>query len=448
MKTEDLEGLRVAILGLGVEGQAAHRWLRSRFPKQALTLIAEAPADEGFLAELTQRDAVRVAPLGEAALHEFDVLLRSPGISPYREELCDAQDQGATIIAPGSLWFAANPTAKTICITGTKGKSTTASLIAHILARLGIDVQLAGNIGRPLLACGSLEADWWVIELSSYQLVDLQGHASIAVILNLDQDHLDWHGGVEPYYRDKLKLLDMLATDGVLVANWNDPAVRREVSSVSGLHWFNHAQGIGVSKLQICQRGVALPGSISSSLPGPHNLANLAAALTVLKSLGISPIKGMPHVASFSGLAHRLQEVSDTGRFRCINDSIASAPLATVAAVESFPDDRAALIVGGMDRGVDWFAHIGAIAAMRPAAVIGIPDNGPAIVAGFEATGLFPQDSLYQAKSLREAVNLARRVALPNGLILLSPGAPSFPHFRDYRERGQQFARLCQQVRG
>jgi len=379
------------------------------------------------------------------------VLLRSPGISPYRKALQQASKSGVQIISPGSLWFSAHPDANTICITGTKGKSTTASLITHLLQSQGLEVQLAGNIGRPLLDCEEaktqkLSTDWWVIELSSYQLTDLQGHATVAVILNLDQDHLDWHGGVDSYYKDKLKAIKMLRTKGDLVANHGDPVLREQVMSRGQdlrINWFNSSKDIHVSDGQLFDGLDRIEFSPPASLPGPHNLANLAAALTVLKLVGIEPINAVRHASRFKGLPHRLQLAGERDGIRYINDSIASTPLATVAAVESFQESSVTLIVGGMDRGVDWSAHIDAIARKKPVTIIGIPDNGGAVLGMFANSGLFAEEDLHQVEDLRQAVLLAQRLTKASGVVLLSPGAPSFPRFRDYRERGSKFAQYC-----
>ena len=156
-------------------------------------------------------DRVICGPLSRVALEGYDLLIRSPGISPYRQSLQHAKSAGVEITTPSNLWFAAHPQEKTICVTGTKGKSTTSTLIAHALQSCGHRVRLAGNIGLPLLSCEDRNVDWWVIELSSYQLTDLMAAPTVAVILNLTAEHLDWHGGEQAYRRDKLRLAELAA---------------------------------------------------------------------------------------------------------------------------------------------------------------------------------------------------------------------------------------------
>ena len=168
------ESARVAILGTGREGRAAWRYLRSRYPSIQLTLIDENPPDAAVSDALTDRDRVLTGQLSQIGLENFDVLVRSPGISLYRSSLQSAIAAGVKVTSPSSLWFAAHRDQRTVCITGTKGKSTTSALLAHLLTACGHRVRLAGNIGKPLLECDDREVDWWVIELSSYQLADLE----------------------------------------------------------------------------------------------------------------------------------------------------------------------------------------------------------------------------------------------------------------------------------
>jgi UDP-N-acetylmuramoylalanine--D-glutamate ligase len=205
----EFETGRVAILGVGREGQAAWRYLHTRHPAMQLTLVAETEPDRDFMEQLTERDRLWTGPLAEAGLEDFDILIRSPGISIYRNSIQRASAAGANITTPSNLWFEAHAEQNTICITGTKGKSTTSALLAHMLESCGYRVGLAGNIGLPLLACDHRGVDWWVIELSSYQLADLEADPAISVVLNLSPEHLDWHGNAQNYRDDKLRLVKL-----------------------------------------------------------------------------------------------------------------------------------------------------------------------------------------------------------------------------------------------
>lgn len=442
MKLADLDERKIGILGMGREGQAARRYLRSLYPGLALDLIAESQPDPAFEATLTELDRVITAPFSRLALDQYDLLIRSPGISPYRQSLAQAKSAGVEITTPSNLWFAAHAQEKTVCVTGTKGKSTTSTLIAHALQSGGHRVRLAGNIGVPLLSCADQDVDWWVIELSSYQLTDLRASPSVAVILNLTAEHLDWHGGEQAYRQDKLRLAE-LAVEGILVANAADPSLLEALSGYANVHWFNSASGIHVAADSLFDGPDMLPVHLPEGLPGAHNLANTAAALTVLRVIGEDVQQALDALSSFRSLPHRLQPVGERAGLRYVNDSISSTPVSTAAALEALAGQSITLIVGGLDRGLDWSPYMKAIETHPAIAVIAIPENGKRILDTMRNAGLQPERGLHPVADLSEAVKLAQQITPAGGTVLLSPGAPSFPQFQDYRDRGRQFAKLC-----
>jgi len=442
MQEADFKSRKIAILGIGREGQAAWRYLRSLHPGIPLTLIDEAPPDRAFAGQLMENDRLLNRPLSGAGLEGFDVLIRSPGISPYRDSIRRARDGGATVTSPSTLWFAAHSDQRTICITGTKGKSTTSALLAHMLRACGCQVRLAGNIGRPLLDCDDRDVDWWVIELSSYQLADLQASPQISVLLNLSAEHLDWHGSEQVYRQDKLRLAE-LAGDRTLIANAADPLLREALIARKGVRWFNFAPGIHAEEARLFDGAAELSVQMPEGLPGAHNLSNTAAALTIIRTIGEDFSAALSAISSFHSLPHRLQLVGERGGIRFVNDSISSAPVATAAAIEALAGANLTLIVGGLDRGVDWTPYMSRFSAKMPDAVIGVPDNGHRIIEAMQLAGIRPRSGLHEAPNLAEAVALASNMTAQGGTVLLSPGAPSFPYFRDYRDRGRQFARMC-----
>jgi UDP-N-acetylmuramoylalanine--D-glutamate ligase len=442
VRQADFAGRKVGILGLGREGQAALEYLRSVCPGLELALICESPPDKEAVAQLGDKDRLITGPLSQAQLERFDLLVRSPGISPYRRSIQAAMKAGVEITTPSSLWFASHSGEKTICITGTKGKSTTSALLAHALSTCGYRVRLAGNIGQPLLSCDDNDVDWWVIELSSFQLADLDAKPTVAVILNLSEDHLDWHVTEQIYRRDKLKLAE-LAGDSPVIANAADPVLAEALSGCTDITWFNSDSGIHVNGSSILDGEEELPLSVPRELPGVHNLANIAAALTVLKAIGADVIVAARGIASFQSLPHRLQLVGERDGVRFVNDSIASTPVATAAALEAMAGRPVTLIVGGLDRGLDWTPYMRGFESGMPQAVIAIPDNGPKIIKTLRKAGLQAVYGFHEVPDLGEAIELAEEITGAGGVVLLSPGAPSFPQFRDYRERGRHFARIC-----
>lgn len=418
---------RVAILGSGREGLSAYRYIDALGTAADLQLITEGLSQRPGEADLVASGKLQLSRLEDAGLEQFDLLIRSPGISPYRPPIQAAIDAGVSVTTPSSLWFQAHPAARTIAVTGTKGKSTTASLLAHLMAKQGLSVQLAGNIGTPLLDCSDQAVDWWVIELSSYQLADLQGQPTLGVLLNLASDHVDWHGGEARYRADKLRLAELVKSGGLL-ANAADPGLREALAGRDDVAWFE------VDELG---RQCAMP----PRLPGAHNRVNLAACLAVLKRVGGDSAAALTDVESYTGLPHRLQFIGAVGGVDIIDDSISSAPVATVAAMSALQGRKVVLLVGGLDRGVDWRPYAEALAAHPPAAVVTLPDNGPQILRAIENAGIRPELGTSEARDLQEGVERARALAPEGGVILLSPGAPSFPHFRDFEDRGRQFAR-------
>jgi len=447
MKLAELAGKRIAILGAGREGQAAHAWLRARMPSAELTILAEAPAEAAFaqglqLHDTQSRNSLIIEPFTAARLGSFDVLVRSPGISPYREALQAAFAAGVRCTTPSSLWFAAHPDARTICVTGTKGKSTTSALVAHLLRFNGHTVTLAGNIGLPLLACDDQGVDWWVIELSSYQITDLEASPTLVVILNLSPEHLDWHGSKEAYFRDKLRLVK-LAAGGRLIANASDAALVARLADSPGLTWFETATGVHTVGKQLFYQGQALPVSMPKSMPGRHNLLNVAAALTAVLATGSDLHHAALGISSFISLPHRLQLLGERDGIAFVNDSIATTPVATVAALDALQDQSVILLVGGFDRGLDWEPYLAEFHRTAPKAVISLPENGPRIIETMRRGQLMPPSGFHDAPDLKGAIELSRQLASSGDTVLLSPGAPSFPQFSDFRDRGQTFARLC-----
>jgi len=438
MRFSDLENARVAILGTGREGQAVWRQIRRRFPTQKVSLFAESDIDSGFLQQLNPLlDVCHVGPLEFESLKDFDMFVRSAGLSPYRQVLKDLRSVGKRFTSASSLWFAESPDAKTICISGTMGKSTTAALTAHLLAHAGVKTRLAGNIGRPMLDCDTGATEWWVIELSSYQLSDIEAKPDIAVLLNLSEEHVDWHGSVDRYVADKMRLAALVA-NGRMIANFADSRLVEILAEYPGVTWFNHDDTWQADEENVSGSGDRLV-SAPKSVPGEHNMQNLAAALTVLDELGVEIEDINAALTTFTGLPHRLELLGEKAGIRYVNDSISTTPVSVAAALQTVGTKGVVLLLGGMDRGLDWNDFAAELSVKTPYAIIMLPDNGPKIFDCLQRAGVNPEGGLHTALELSAAVSLAQSLVPEKGCILLSPGAPSFPHFRDYEDRGNQF---------
>lgn len=446
MRISRLEGRRVALWGWGREGRAAYGAIRARLPHLPLTVFC--PGGE----------AAQVAALGDphlaveteasaSRLSAFDVVVKSPGISPYRDEALAAAERGTRFIGGTALWFAEHEEARTVCITGTKGKSTSSALLAHLLRAGGHVTALAGNIGLPLLEL--LDPDpspeVWVIELSSYQTGDVAGSGvrpDVAVALNVFPEHLDWHGSEARYVEDKLRLL-VDARPRVAVLNATDPMLAALSLPDSEIHWFGRVDGWHLRGDALHRGDAFVMDTTGLPLPGRHNRGNLCAVLAAIEALGIDPVPLAQHAASFRPLPHRLQTLGTRDGVMYVNDSISTTPHASLAALDCFGGRRVAILVGGHDRGIDWAAFAAAMRESAPAAIVTLGQNGPrihALLAPLAAAGRF---QLSAASDLAEAIGQAREALAGEGVVLLSPGAPSFGMYRDYVARGRDFAQLA-----
>jgi UDP-N-acetylmuramoyl-L-alanine---L-glutamate ligase len=431
---------RVAVWGYGREGRAAIAALRRRFPDKLLTLICPAAETESVLALGDERLFVLDDPIDATTLAGFDVVIKSPGISPYREPYLSAQAQGVRFTSGSALWFVERAQARTICVTGTKGKSTVSALIAHLLRTSGKRVALAGNIGLPLLDLldPPSEPDWWVIELSSFQTRDFDGAPSVAVITNLYEEHLDWHRSRDQYAADKL-LIGRRAQR--IVVNALQPELRR-IGATASPTFFNDDAGWHVRAGAIYRGDERILTTADIPLPGLHNAQNVCAALAAIDAAGEDAFALASFVKTFHALPHRLQTLGSRAGLTYVNDSISTTPYAAIEALRSLPDRAVSILVGGFDRGLDWQPFVDFVAHRPPHAIVAMGANGAAI-ASLLAAMAQPGFALLREQSLASALSAAQAHTPASGTILLSPGAPSFDQFHDYAERGRQFARLA-----
>ena len=448
MRISQLEGRKVALWGWGREGRAAWRAIREALPGLPLTLFCR--ADEVDDARGAAPGLVVETEATGERLAAFDVVVKSPGISPYGEAAAFAAARGTRFLGGTALWFAGQAgvdgvVARTACITGTKGKSTTSALMAHLLRAGGHRTALAGNIGLPLLELGDAPADYRVIELSSYQtgdVADSGARPEVAVVLNLFPEHLDWHGSHERYLADKLRLVTD-APPRVAVLNAADPRLAALELPRSQVRWFGNAEGWHLRGDVLFRGTREVMDTAALPLPGRHNRGNLCAVLTAIEALGLDAVALAPHAMDFAPLPHRLQLLGGRDGLAWVNDSISTTPQATLAALDCFRDRPVAVLVGGHDRGLDWTGFAEALRDRAPEAVVTMGANGPRIhelLAPLAAAGRF---RLAAADGLEAAVAQARALLGKDGVVLLSPGAPSFGPYRDYVERGRHFAALA-----
>jgi UDP-N-acetylmuramoylalanine--D-glutamate ligase len=412
-----------------------------------------------------------------------ELVATSPSITPYYPttepslrsallalvERREAGDKGAPPLVSESDLFLRLCPAPTIGVTGTKGKTTTSSLIAALLAaNPSYPVVLGGNIGMPMVErLPELTPRHRVVdELSELQLPTLSRGTTMAVYTNVTSDHLDRHGSLETYRKVKRRLAELVDPDGALVLNAEDPVVagyaglgtaptimyRRERPMPGGLGvvdgWIVAA---GVGRLPLAGSGVAATGpggrimpTDELAIPGDHNVSNALAAIGAALAFGVAPDAIRAAAAAFGGVEHRLEPVAVIDGVRFINDSQGTQPDAVVAALRAF-EPPVVLIAGGRDKGID-LDVLGGVVAERVAAAVLIGESGPGLEARFREAGL---ERTERADDLDDAVRRADAIArellatsaraFGPATVLLSPAAASFDMFADYAARGRAF---------
>ncbi len=428
----------IAIWGAGREGAAALDYVKSHHPDFVITVLNDQPLSAAARAGLGETRVLFGAEAAQAlSAGAFDVVIKSPGVSPYRPEVEKAKRRGVDFTSVTNLWFEENPKAKTIAVTGTKGKTTTSSLIHHMLRGAGLDASLIGNGGVPALTQKTAH-EFTVLELSSYQTADLKHAPTIAVITSLYPEHAPWHGGVERYFSDKLRLAQLDETT-LLVTNRADPRLREAFASRPNTLWYNDADGFRVDNGGL-YRGAAPFAHGHFPLKGAHNLANLAAALTIARHMGLDPSACEESLADFAIPPHRLSEFTVDGVL-CVDDSISTIPEATLAALKTFADRPFCLILGGEDRGQTYTELYAYLKERPPRFVALMPANGKRILDELAALALPFERKLME--NLDEAVDACFRRLKKGDLLLLSPAAPSYGQFVNFEERGRRFEEIC-----
>jgi UDP-N-acetylmuramoylalanine--D-glutamate ligase len=443
VKISELEGKRVAIWGYGREGRAALAALRWRLPRQSITVFCN-EGEAAALRAMEDPNLVVQTEVDGESLGAFEIVIKSPGISPYTSPAVDAALHGTRFIGGTALWFAEHPFERTVCVTGTKGKSTVTALVAHLLRAAGRRTALAGNIGLPLLELLDVEPppQYWAIELSSYQAREAIA-PEVAVVLNFFPEHLDWHGTEQRYFDDKLALV----TEGkprVAVLNAADPRLAAyQWPPGQRIIWFNDEDGWHLRDTELWHGHQRVMDARGLPLPGRHNRMNLCAALAAVEALGLDAEALAIHAHSFRPLPHRLQSLGARDGIEFVNDSISTTPHASIAALDCHKGRRIAILVGGYDRGVDWGVFAERMSVDPPHAVITMGQNGPRIHERLKPVALNKHFTLVEAAEMEDALRIGREILESEGMILLSPGAPSFPRYADYVERGRHFAKVA-----
>jgi UDP-N-acetylmuramoyl-L-alanine--D-glutamate ligase len=448
--TKRYQGKKLAILGFGREGQSSYRWLRQMGVTDTLTIIDENfEAVQNWQAEHpTEAVALRqFQPERAPELNQFDLIFRTPGFS--RTKLLEVEPQRLTSQTNELLLTQAH---RTIAITGTKGKSTTSSLTSAVLTRLGVKVQLVGNIGQPALDM-LLQDDgegWFVYEMSSYQAENITVAPAIGVVINLFEEHLDHYVDFVDYISAKLNLITLpdqrlaiYGSDNQLLKQNRSQIQAKKVRGF-GLKTNRPEQESGIyldadaQQIVRCDAGdeqVLMSADFPRQLRGQHNLLNSLVALLVADEvIGLTTENialAQSAIAEFAGLEHRLEYV---GKFRGIdfyNDSISTIPEAMERAIEAIANVQT-VIVGGQDRGIHREGMIEYLNQRPHLKLICLPDTGHQI---FDRL----TNEKYRVDNLEQAVKIAYQVTDAGQACVLSPASPSYTFFKNFEERGRIF---------
>ncbi len=451
-------GKSIVLLGFGREGQASYSRLREAFPGKRLTIAdaSEAIRDNPLIAH---DDAVALitGPGYLEQLQGFDAIFRSPGI-PVWQLLQDQNHPGGRIrrdqITSQTEIFLECFAGRVIGVTGTKGKSTTASLIHHILKTAGKDALLAGNIGSPVFHIADLVGPETIVvfELSSHQLEFITVAPHISVLLNLFQEHLDAYESYGQYQQAKVNVTRYQQEEDFLVYNMDDALVSGHVQpfcSHRRCYPFSVAGETGPGSF--LRDGWACFSNGRDTVPvwqihqdrflrGEHNLKNILAAISVAMIHGIDPESVSDAVATFKGLEHRLEYVGEFGKIHFYNDSIATIPEACMEAVRAIPKVDT-LVAGGFDRGIEYDDLASFLGKSGIRNIILAGEAGRRIGGLLEKFGN-PDQKLFYINRFDDFREIAFRETLPGHACLLSPAAASYDEFRNFEERGRRFRDL------
>src|SRR6185369_3739014 len=372
---------------------------------------------------------------------DYDLAIKSPGIHPRFLNIP---------YTTGTNIFMSNYRGKTIGITGTKGKSTTTTLIYNMMKKVGKDAYLGGNIGEPMIDLLDKLNDhsWSVLELSSFQLQDIEKSPNIAVFLMITPEHLDYHSDEREYLEAKRNILRFQTKDDFAIVNRDYPASNESDVMTEGKVYYitreretdNSCYAFGDSMwLRKGEKAEEIIKLKDVLLLGKHNRENVCAAVMAASLAGVKKEDIVAVLTSFTGLEHRLEYVGEQYGIRFYNDSLATVPTAAIEAVEAFDGQVETLIAGGYDRGND-YAQMGEYLVKSSVRnLILFPPTGERIWEAVVEAGGEKMFTHHDVNSMAEAVLLASEETTAGKICLLSPAAASFGIFKDYKDRGNAF---------
>ena len=445
----DLKNKKVAVIGAGVEGISTVKYLAKKGAQIHLLDKKNKDGIDPKILEEIQKLKVyfRFGPSYLDSLQDFEIIFRSPGTRPDLVELINAKEKGIQISSQTKYFFDHCP-ATIIGITGTKGKGTTSVLTHEILKEANKKVFLGGNIGKPPLDfLDQVTQDSVVVlELSSFQLMDLEESPHIAVVLGTTSEHMDWHSNTNEYIDAKKNILKYQTEDDFAIISKDSPLAKEIGDSSAAKKYY-------ISTKETVDRGAYLENDeiiliTDSRIPianvsdvqllGAHNLQNILAAVVVAKLFEVQQDLISKTITTFKGLSHRLEFVKEINEVKYFDDSASTNVEATIAAINSFENPKI-LILGGASKNSD-FTPLGfEIAKKDVKLVILIGAEANKIRKSIERSGKFSGDIITGLKNMDEIVKKAQSLSSPGDIVLLTPACASFDMFKNYQDRGDKF---------
>ncbi len=443
---EKLKNQKVGVLGLGDENIALVKYL---IEQNANVVVCDKQSREElgeYYREVKNLPVqFRLGPHYLDHLDDFKTVFRTPGLPYLDKKIQEAQKAGVEISSQTKLFFMLCP-CPIIGITGTKGKGTTTALIGEILKYAGKDVYLGGNIGKPPISfIDKLNKDNLVVlELSSFQLQDLEKSPHIAVVLDIKIDHLDYHQDEAEYIEAKLNIVRFQTKDDFAVINADYlTSIEFASSTAAKIWWFSRRKTVDIGSfllhdkliLRTEDKETEIIALNQIQLRGAHNIENIAAAATAsfLAGADLGAIKTA--VKDFKGLEHRLEFIREARGVKFYNDSFSTTPETTIAAIQSFKEPII-LLLGGSEKGSDYQELGKIISQSKVKMIIPIGLTARRIVKEVVNNDIKIIDEI---QSMTEAIKIVQENARPGEVVLLSPASASFDRFKNYKERGKIF---------
>lgn len=448
---------KIAIIGLGVSNIPlldyfyAHKAKVTIFDKRDKELL-----DKTAIRKIEQYQFELYT--GEDSLSHlvgFSIIFRSPSCMPDTKEVLAEVERGAILTTEIEMLLKLCP-ATVIGVTGTEGKTTTSSIIYAVAQKTGRRCFLGGNIGKPLFTeVGNMtKDDIVVLELSSFQLIDMEVSPQISIVTNIYPDHLDVHKSYEEYREAKKNIFKHQDSNGILVLNYDNEFTREFAKEANGKviffsskekldngYIYDNADGV----IKYCDNGLRrhIIKKQDIKLRGIHNYENICAVLAATSAITNIDTQ-VKAIKEFNGVEHRLEFVRELNGVKWYNDSIGTSPASTIAGLKSF-DENIVLLAGGSDKGLD-YTEVGKAIAEKVGTLILTGPTSDKIESATKLALDGKQIQVYYCSNMQEAVNLANKVAKPGDVVLLSPASASFDLYKNFADRGNKFKEAVNQL--